>query len=78
VAGLGERGTRLRLLAQELEEPPEVLTYFHVPPRGVRSGPGWYMGPSYRSLVYIGYSAASAEVYLIERLSAQEDKAAAK
>lgn len=75
MAGLGERGTRLRLLAQELEESPEILTYFHVPPRGVRSGPGWYMGASYKSLVYIGHSAASAEVFLIEMLSKQEEKA---
>jgi hypothetical protein len=77
VPGLGERGTRLRLLAQELEEPPTVIAYYHVPPRHVRQGPGWYMGPDYDQLHYIGHSAAAAEVTLLQLLGDQE-KAGAK
>ncbi|HET7120293.1 MAG TPA: hypothetical protein VFI17_03455 [Solirubrobacterales bacterium] len=74
--GLGERGTRLRILAQQLAEPPEIVTYYHVPPRHVRQGPGWYMGNSYQELHYIGYSAAAAEVNLLQQLGEQEKEAA--
>lgn len=76
MSGLGERGTRLRLLAGELESPPEVVVYYHVPPRQVRNGPGWYMGPSHRDLSYIGHSAAAAEVNLIRMLQEQEEATA--
>ena len=76
MAGLGERGTRLRLLAQELEEPPEVVVYYHVPPRQARNGPGWYMGPDHSNLTYIGHSAAAAEVTLLQQLADQQERAA--
>jgi hypothetical protein len=55
-------------LARELPDPPKVLLYFHVPPRRAGAGPGWYMGPSEEQLTYIGYSAAAAEVELLQRL----------
>lgn len=77
MAGLGERGTRLRLLAQELEDPPEVVVYYHVPPRQARNGPGWYMGPDYAHLTYIGHSAAAAEVTLLQLLGDQQEERAA-
>ena len=76
--GLGERGTRLRSLARDLQKPPEVLTYYHVPPRHVFNGPGWYMGPSYAELTYIGHSAAAAEVNLLQQLREEEKAGAAQ
>ncbi len=78
MAGLGERGTRLRGIASELKEPPEVLTYYHVPPRTAGYGPGWYMGPSFKELTYIGHSAAAAEVWLLDQLRKEEKAGAAK
>jgi hypothetical protein len=77
VPGLGERKARLTRIASELEEPPEVLAYWAVPPSRGLAGPGWYMGPSYQDLTYLGYSSAAAEVRLIELLRAEEKAGAA-
>jgi hypothetical protein len=59
-------------VARDLEEPPEVMAYYAVPPGRGDHGPGWYMGPDYRNLSYLGYSSAAAEVKLIEMLREQE------
>jgi len=64
-------------VASDLGKPPEVLVYYSVPPGRGAAGPGWYMGPDYSSLEYLGYSSAAAEVRLIELLRAEE-KAEAK
>jgi hypothetical protein len=70
--GQAERRTRLKRVASELAEPPAVLEYFAVPPRRGNAGGGWYMGADYKSLEYIGYSAADAEVRLIEKVRDEE------
>jgi hypothetical protein len=70
--GQAERRSRLKRVASELADPPAVLEYFARPPRSTNAGGGWYMGPDYKSLVYIGYSAADAEVRLIEMVRAEE------
>lgn len=64
--GQAERRTRLMAVASELAEPPAVMAYYAVPPGRAAWGPGWYMGPDLHELTYIGYSAAAAEVRLIE------------
>lgn len=69
--GQAERRTRLKLLASELTKAPEVVAYFAIPPRRAGSGPGWYMGPDYGHLSYLGYSAAAAEVKLLQLLEAE-------
>lgn len=53
-------------VASDLAEPPAVMAYYAVPPGRGAQGPGWYMGPDFRDLTYVGYSAAAAEVKLIE------------
>ncbi len=53
-------------VASDLAEPPKVMAYYAVPPGRAAHGPGWYMGPDYGDLTYLGYSAAAAEVRLIE------------
>lgn len=53
-------------VARDLAEPPTVMAYYAVPPGRGAHGPGWYMGPDYKHLTYLGYSAAAAEVRLIE------------
>lgn len=70
--GLGERRARLLRIAAELGEPPKVLQYYAVPPNRGASGPGWYMGPDYRDLTYLGYSSAAAEVKLIQLINAEQ------
>jgi hypothetical protein len=63
-------------LARELEAPPKVLQYFHVPPRRANFGPGWYMGPDPAHLTYIGFSSADAEVQLLQMVRAEEEQKA--
>ena len=59
-------------LARDLPTPPADLRYFHIPPRRAGAGPGWYMENEDGELFYLGYSSASAEVELLQRLRAEE------
>lgn len=64
--GLGERGSRLRRVARQLRQPPEVPPFYVQLPDEVEiRAVGWYMrltrgGPP----VYLGHSASAAEIWL--------------
>lgn len=70
MSGLGERGTRLWAVACRLEPPPAVPPFYVWNPdeREIRAA-GWYMrqtpdGPP----IFLGHSAAAAEVWLLQQL----------
>lgn len=74
MSGLGERGSRLRSVARRLAEPPAVPPfYIQVPEGGELRAIGWYMRMTRDGeAIFLGHSAASAEVFLLRRL---EDRA---
>lgn len=75
MSGLGERGERLRRVARALSSPPAVPPFYVQSPapddEEVRAI-GWYMRRSRKGpAVYLGHSAAAAEVWLREELGRQ-------
>jgi hypothetical protein len=78
VSDLGERGRRLRRVARELSPAPAIPPYFVQRPdeREIRAI-GWYMRQTRRGpVIFLGHSAAAAEVWLRRRLDEQRDKRA--
>lgn len=73
MSGLGERGGRLRAVARKLEPPPAVPPFYVQAPDEVEiRALGWYMretrgGPP----VFLGHSAAAAELWLHQLLEKQ-------
>lgn len=76
MSGLGERGGRLRAVARKLEPPPAVPPFYvQTPDEEDIRALGWYMretrgGPP----VFLGHSAAAAEVWLRGLLEQQRKK----
>lgn len=74
----GERGTRLRAIAKQLRPKPQVPPFYLANPDpldGELRALGWYMrrtrkGPA----VYLGHSAAAAEVFLCRELDRQRGR----
>jgi hypothetical protein len=73
VSDLGERGSRLRAVARKLKPPPAIPPFYvQAPDEEEIRAIGWYMrrtrgGP----VVYLGHSAAAAEVWLRRQLDEQ-------
>lgn len=79
MSGLGERGTRLRAVAKKVEPPPVVPPFYVESPDGDLRALGWYMrmerkGPA----IYLGHSAAVAEVYLLQLAAEKPRRKVAK
>jgi hypothetical protein len=74
VSGLGERGSRLRSVARSLSPAPAVPPFYVQSPEGEMRALGWYMRMTRRGeALYLGHSAASAEVFLL-RLGEDSEK----
>jgi len=73
VSDLGERGSRLRRVARQLSPAPAIPPFYvQVPDEEEIRAIGWYMrrtrnGPA----VYLGHSAAAAEVWLRRQVDKQ-------
>jgi hypothetical protein len=77
VSDLGERGSRLRRVAKQLAPAPAIPPFYvQAPDEEEIRAIGWYMrrtrgGPP----VYLGHSAAAAEVWLRRELDQQRERA---
>ncbi|MDX6609016.1 MAG: hypothetical protein QOF85_941 [Solirubrobacterales bacterium] len=73
MSDLGERGSRLRVVARKLTPPPAIPPFYvQAPDEEEIRAIGWYMhrtrgGPA----VYLGHSAAAAEVWLRRQVDEQ-------
>jgi hypothetical protein len=66
VSDLGERGSRLRAVARRLEPSPAIPPFYVQTPEGDLRALGWYMRMKRDGeALYLGHSAASAEVFLL-------------
>jgi hypothetical protein len=76
VSDLGERGSRLRAVARKLKPTPAIPPFYvQAPDEEEIRAIGWYMrrtraGPA----VYLGHSAAAAEMWLRGQLDEQRAK----
>lgn len=69
MSGLGERGSRLRDVARQLEPPPVVPPFYVQTPDREMRAIGWYMRMKRGgSPIYLGHSAVTAEVFLLLEL----------
>lgn len=69
MSGLGERGSRLRDVARQLEPPPAVPPFYVQAPDREMRAMGWYMRMKRGGdAIYLGHSAATAEVFLLLEL----------
>jgi hypothetical protein len=69
VSGLGERGTRVRRVAAQLQPPPIAVFYVQTPDEVETRAVGWYMRLTRKGEpIYLGHSAAAAEQWLREQL----------
>lgn len=65
MSGLGERGTRLRRVARQLDPPPAVPPFYVQVPDEECRAVGWYVRMERGGEpVYLGHSAIAAEVFL--------------
>lgn len=79
MSGLGERGTRLRAVARKLEPPPAVPPFYVESPDGDLRALGWYMRMERTGeATYLGHSAASAEVFLLQLIAEKPKQKSAK
>lgn len=66
MSDLGERGSRLRAVARRLEPAPAIPPFYVQNPEGELRALGWYMRMTRGGeALYLGHSAASAEVFLL-------------
>jgi hypothetical protein len=70
VSGLGERGTRLRRVARQLDPAPAVPPFYvQVPDEEETRAVGWYMRRERGGeAIYLGHSAIAAELHLRREL----------
>jgi hypothetical protein len=80
VSDLGERGSRLRVVAAQLKPAPAIPPFFVQQPDQIEiRAIGWYMrrtrgGP----VIFLGHSAAAAEVWLRRQLDEQRTRKKAR
>lgn len=76
MSGLGERGGRLRAVARKLEPPPAIPPFYvQSPDEEEIRALGWYMRRTRRGPpVFLGHSAAAAELWLHRQLDEQRGK----
>lgn len=76
VSGLGERGSRLRRIARDLEPAPAVPPYYvQVPDEIETRAVGWYMRRTRQAKPeFLGHSASAAEIWIRELLAQQRPK----
>lgn len=71
MSGLGERGKRLRRLAEQLQTPPIAVYFVQLPDEVETFAIGWHMKLSRdEKPEYLGHSFIAAELKLRERLEA--------
>lgn len=76
MSDLGERGSRLRRVARDLTPAPAIPPYYvQVPDEVETRAIGWYMRRTRKGpVVFLGHSAAAAEMWLRRQLDEQRAK----
>lgn len=76
VSDLGERGSRLRAVARKLKPVPAIPPFYvQSPDEEEIRAIGWYMRRTRKGpVVYLGHSAAAAEIWLWRLLDEQRTR----